>query len=156
VILLLNYALMRPDPIAQIVFSVSAVESLGQNETWTSAQKGLLKELSRIAEQSDSAPASERLEVADAIRKSVHRLTLRQGVFRLLDRLGLADLKKPWDDLYSQRSTLVHGLAPRPGHDYADLASRTIDLCGRILLTAVATEFPLVDRHLSTFYPAPV
>lgn len=30
VILLLNYALLRPEPVAQIVFAVSAVESLGR------------------------------------------------------------------------------------------------------------------------------
>ncbi len=144
---------MRSDPVAQVVFSVSAVESLGQDQTWTTTQKQLLRELSRAAEQSDLATAAERLEVAEAIRKSLHRLTLRQGVFRLLDRLGLADLKKPWDDLYAQRSTLVHGLAPQPGSEYGQLADRTIGVCGHILLTAIATEIPLARRHISRFYP---
>ena len=56
--------------------------------------------------------------MADAIRKSLHRLTLRQGVFRLLDRLGLQHLKKGWDDLDNERSTLVHGRAPKRGASY--------------------------------------
>lgn len=39
IVLLLNYALMRPEPVAQIVFSFSAVEMLGQSEEWNTAQK---------------------------------------------------------------------------------------------------------------------
>ena len=74
VILLLKYALMRPEPVAQIVFAVSAVESLGQDETWSDAQKQLLKELAQIAEQSPTACTAERSEVAAS----------------LLDRLGQA------------------------------------------------------------------
>jgi len=35
IVLLLNYALLRPEPVAQIVFATSAVEMLGQNETWS-------------------------------------------------------------------------------------------------------------------------
>lgn len=152
VILLLNYALMRPEPVAQIVFAVSAVESLGQNETWTDDQKKLLKELVAVAAQSSTGTDAERQEVAEAILKSLHRLTLRQGVFRLLDRLGLADLKKPWDELYAERSTLVHGLAPQPGADYTTLAHRTVSLCGQILLRAVAAEIPMADRHARRLY----
>lgn len=72
VILLLNYALVQPEPVAQIVFAVSAVESLGQDETWTVDQKALLKELAKAAEQSTTGAVDERLEVADAIRKSLH------------------------------------------------------------------------------------
>ena len=152
VILLLNYALMQPEPVAQIVFAVSAVESLGQDETWTADQKALLKELAKAAEQSATGAVDERQEVADAIRKSLHRLTLRQGVFRLLDRLGLAHLKTPWDDLYAERSTLVHGLAPKPGADYGDLAHRTVSLCGQILLKAVAAEIPTANRLVARLY----
>ena len=152
VILLLNYALMRPEPVAQIVFAVSAVESLGQDESWSKDQKQLLRELAAAAEQSATGTHAERQEVADAIRKSLHRLTLRQGVFRLLDRLGLQHLKQPWDALYAERSTLVHGLAPQPGADYGDLAHRTISLCGQILLKAAATESPQADRHVTRMY----
>ena len=152
VILLLNYALMRPEPVAQIVFAVSAVEALGQDETWTDNQTILLKELAAAAVNSSTGTDAERQEVADAIRKGLHRLSLRQGVFRLLDRLNLAHLKKPWDDLYSERTTLVHGLAPKPGADYTNLGRRTVGLCGQILLKAVAAEIPLADRHVASHY----
>jgi hypothetical protein len=113
VVLLLNFALMRPEPVAQIVFAVSAVEMLGQTEGWSADQKCLLRELAQAAEESSTGTMAERREVAEAIEKSLHRLTLRQGVFRLLDSLGLPHLKKPWDALYAERSTLVHGLAPK-------------------------------------------
>ena len=152
VILLLNFALMRPEPVSQIVFAVSAVESLGQDESWSSDQKALLRELAATAERATIGMHAERQEVADAIRKSLHRLTLRQGVFRLLDRLGLMHLKQAWDDLYAERSTLVHGLAPEPGADYGDLAHRTVSLCGQILLKAAAAEIPQADRHVATMY----
>lgn len=152
IILLLNYALMRSEPVAQIVFVVSAVESLGQDERWSKDQKQLLRELAAAAEQSATGTDAERREVADAIQKSLHRLTLRQGVFRLLDRLGLQHLKKPWDDLYAERSTLVHGLAPYPGADYGDLAHRTVSLCGQILLKAAAAEIPQAERHVARMY----
>jgi hypothetical protein len=152
VIRLLNYALLRPEPVAQIVFAVSAVESLGQDERWSKDQKQLLREIAAAAEQSSTGTEAERQEVADAIRKSLHRLTLRQGVFRLLNRLDLQDLKKPWDDLYAERSTLVHGLAPQPGEDYADLARRTVSLCGQILLKSAAAEIPQADRHVARIY----
>jgi len=152
VILLLNYALLRPEPVAQIVFAVSAVESLGQDESWSKDQKQLLREIAAAAEQSATGTDAERQEVADAIRKSLHRVTLRQGVFRLLDRLGLQHLKKPWDDLYVERSTLVHGLAPQPGADYGELARRTVSLCGQILLKAAAAEIPQADRHVARMY----
>lgn len=152
VILLLNFALMRPEPVAQIVFAVSAVESLGQDQTWSPDQKQLLRELADAGEKSSAASTSERHEVADAIRKSIHRLTLRQGVFRLLDSLELGHLRKAWDALYAERSTLVHGLAPKPGADYGDLAFRTVGLCGQILLTAVAAEIPTADRHVKRLY----
>ena len=115
-------------------------------------QKKLLRELAAAAEVSATGTDAERQEVADAIRKSLHRLTLRQGVFRLLDGLGLQDMKKPWDDLYKERSTLVHGLAPKPDASYSDLARRTVSLCGQILLKAVAAEIPQADRHVARMY----
>lgn len=152
VILLLNYALMRPEPVAQIVFAFSAVEMLGQRETWTAAQKDLLAELARSADQSTFGTEQERREVSDAINRGLHRLSLRQGVLRLLDRLKLAHLKAEWDKHYAERSTLVHGLAPRPGADYSNLAFRSVSLCGHILLKAVAIELPVAERHVGTYY----
>jgi len=154
VILLLNAALMQPHPVAQIVFAFSAVEMLGQEQTWTDDQERLLLNLTDIANASTIGSPDERREVADAIRRS-HRLSLRQGVLRLLDSLDLADLKSVWDSIYAERCTLVHGLAPRPGADYTDLANRAVSLCGRILLKSVASDIPVADRYVDQFYAKP-
>lgn len=154
VLLLLNYALMRPEPVAQIVFAFSAVETLGQNLTWSDGQRDLLAHLAQVATQSNFASPAESQEVADAVRKSLHRLTLRQGVMRLLASIGLQHLKGAWDALYGERSTLVHGLAPRPGADYSDLAHRAVTLCGHILLRAIAKEVPAAERHADVYFPS--
>lgn len=155
IVLLLNYALMRPEPVAQIVFAFSAVEMLGQSESWTDDQKRLLSEVAWSAEMSSKCSLKDRQEVVDAIRRSMHRLTLRQGVLRLLDALELAHLKKAWDAIYAERSTLVHGLAPKPGADYGDLAFRSVSLCGQILLKAIAAEVPVASRYADRFYELP-
>ena len=152
IILLMNYALTRTDPVAKIVFAVSAVEMLGQDEKWSAPQVQLLAEMAGAAEKSSTGNPQERSEIAEAIRR-MHKLSLRQGVLRLLESLQLGHLKKKWDDLYSERSTLVHGLAPQPGVNYSDLSHRTMSLCGRILLTEVAREVSGANKHLEKFYP---
>ena len=70
----------------------------------------------------------------------------------MLDALELAHLRKNWDALYAERSTLVHGLAPRPGADYGDLAFRAVSLCGQILLRAIATDIPAANEYTDKFY----
>jgi hypothetical protein len=70
----------------------------------------------------------------------------------LLDSLGLGHLRKEWDELYGERSKLVHGLAPKAGANYSDLASRAVSLCGRILVAVIAKEVPLANAHAETFY----
>jgi hypothetical protein len=91
--------------------------------------------------------------VAAAIERGTQRLSLRQGVLRLLTSLELQDLRKDWDRQYGERSTLVHGLAPVPGADYTQLAYRVVNLCGRILLTYIEREVPEVREHIDTYFP---
>jgi phage replication-related protein YjqB (UPF0714/DUF867 family) len=155
IVLLLNYALTRPDPVAMIVFAVSAVEMLGQDEKWSIEQRTMLDAAAEAAERASVGTASERAEVADAIRRGTHKLGLRQGVLRLLSTLGLNHLKKKWDALYQERSALVHGLVPRPGVDYGDLAFRATSLAGHILLTDIGREVPSAIRHRDAYYPTP-
>jgi hypothetical protein len=154
VVLLLNYALMGPEPVAQIVFSISAVEMLGQQEQWTESQRQMLRDLATSVKSSSVGTEAERIEVAIAIERS-HKLSLRQGVIRLLKSLGLESLRNEWDEIYSERSALIHGLAPRPGADYSQLRSRTLSLCGRILLAFVAREIPSANAHVDEFYKLP-
>lgn len=152
IVLLLNYALLRPDPVSQIVFAFSAVEMLGQDQAWNANQKKLLDALALEAQESELASCDERAEVADAILKGMYKLSLRQGVLRLLSSHSLDHLKRDWDALYGERSTLVHGLAPKPGMSYGDLANRAVTLCGHILLTVIAEELPIAKKHLEVYY----
>lgn len=152
IVLLLNYALMRTEPVAQIVFAFSAVEMLGQTEDWSTDQKQLLSELAITAEKSDIGSKQDREEVASAIQRGMYKLSLRQGVLRLLASLELDYLKPTWDELYGKRSTLVHGLAPKPGADYGELAHKTVSLCGQILLKAIAREIKGANNHVNTYY----
>ena len=66
VVLLMNFALMRPEPVAQIVFAFSAVEMLGQDEDWTPTQRRLLADLATIAKEHTDGSDDERNEVAAA------------------------------------------------------------------------------------------
>lgn len=152
IILLLNYALMRPEPVAQIVYAISAVEMLGQTQKWNDNQEIILDDLSKFVFAHSVGTEEDRLEIVTAIGKGIHKLSLRQGVLRLLREHDLEHLKPYWDELYSERSTLVHGLAPRAGVDYSPLAHRAVSLCGYILLKILAKEMPGIDEGTSTRY----
>lgn len=151
IVLLLNCALLQPEPVAQIVFAISAVERLGQNTLWSDDQTRLINDLVASAQVMEIGTESEREEVAFAIKK-IHKKSLRKGVKSLLKSLDLEHIIKTWDDLYAERSTLVHGLAPKPGVDYHDLARRSVDLCGQILLKEISLEIPDANNHVSTLY----
>jgi hypothetical protein len=125
---------------------------LGQKESWTPDQMRLLAELAQYAREADVGTSDERTEVAEAIKNGLYKLSLRQGVLRLLTSLGLQNLRGRWDELYSERSTLVHGLAPKPGVQYYELAQRVVALCGRILLAVMAREISGADAHIDRFY----
>jgi hypothetical protein len=106
ILLLLNAALMNNEPVAQIVFAISAVEMLGQNECWSGAHKKLIKELLNTARNSGDMDANERTEVEAAVSR-MHPISLRQGVQRLMNSLDLAALWVEWEAVYDERSRLV-------------------------------------------------
>jgi len=137
---LLNVALMSSQPLAQIVLAFSAVEALGQDETWSAAQADLIKKLAADVEENDGKHDAERLEVAEALRRSLHRVGLRQGVLRVLSRLDLRQLAKEWDRLYSLRSGVFHGTRVLTETEIAQLANDTVSLCGRIILAVVEQD----------------
>ena len=132
---LLNLALINPQPLGQLVLAISAVEALGQNEAWTETQTALLAQLAAQVEADTSGQDAERMEVADALRRGLHRFGLRQGVVRVSARLGLQHLRKEWDRVYGLRSGLFHGTAQLAENEIATLANDAITLCGRIILT---------------------
>jgi len=150
---IMNFALMNTQPIAQIVLALSAVEALGQDERWTDAQRFLIQELAKESEQMASCSLEERLEVADAMRRSLHRIGLRQGVLRVLTKLGLTHLKYEWDRIYGARSALFHGLDRLEDGTIAQLAIDAITLGGTIVLTLAKQEGVVLPDVAVTHFP---
>lgn len=133
---LLNQALMTSEPLAQMVLAFSAIEELGQNETWDDAQLALIRQLAATARHSDLSE-KQRTEVARAIETGLFKLSLRQGVIRLLQRFGVSHLQKEWDRLYSIRSGIFHGTARLAHTELHQPAQDTITLCTKIVFAIV-------------------
>ena len=98
--------------------------------------------------------------MAKAIRTSLFPLSLRQGVMRLLARLGLDQLRKEWGRLYGVRSGLFHGTTRLSDSEINQAAMDTVTLCGRIILATVANEGARIPSiaatHFNTGGPATV
>jgi hypothetical protein len=120
-----------------MVLAFSAIEELGQEERWTSEQRALIQ--ATAAELENRATTPDEHEVAEAVRR-LHRLSLRQGVMRVLARLGLATLKTEWDRLYGIRSGVFHGTSPIGSKELRQAASEAVTLCGKILLEQLRND----------------
>jgi hypothetical protein len=149
----LNFAIGSQEALSRMAIAISAVEALGQSETWTPAQKMLLNELATHAESSTEVIESERREVADAFRRSVQRLGLRQGVMRVLDTLGLRHLRKEWDRIYGYRSDIFHGTLKLRNDEIGQLALDTETLCGRIVLAYAKSKGVRLACIADTHFP---
>lgn len=147
---LINQALINTQPLAQLVLAISAVEALGQDQKWTKGQRRLLTNLSESVRADDSLSEDERLEVVAMLDRS-HRIGLRQGVKRVLARLGLSDLIGEWDRIYGVRSGIFHGTGRADAIDVSKTAFEATRLCGRIILALAARDgLPLpsvASRH---------
>jgi hypothetical protein len=148
---ILNLALINPQPLAQIALSLSAVEALGQKK-WTEKQAALISEL---ATQVDCNPDNdvEYKEVSDALRRSIQRVGLRQGVMRILDSLGLQHLRRKWDRVYAARSGLFHGTLTMTEAEIGLLAIDTITLCGRVIMAVAERDGVKLPSITSVHFP---
>ena len=129
---LLNIAMIAEDRRAKIVLAIAAVEGLIQDDKWSDRQRRWFTDAvaSLQAEEDD-----ELSEIADAlVSQRTHRISLRQGAFRLLNENELGDYKRRWDDLYKRRSGFFHGTAVLDRRGINTLATDTIKLCATIIL----------------------
>lgn len=149
----LNLAIISQEALSRMAIAISAVEALGQSETWTSAQKSLLNELAARADSSGDLSETERHEVADALRRGIQRLGLRQGVMRLLNSLGLQHLRKEWDRIYQNRSGMFHGTLKLRNDEIGQLAFEAETLCGRIVLAHAQRKGVKLPSIASTHFP---
>jgi hypothetical protein len=137
---LLNFALMSAEPLAKAALAFSAVEALGQDEVWSERQKARLKELANSVEQEALGNDIELLEISEALRRSLHRVGLIQGVKRALDRLELSFHKRAWDRLYTLRSGVFHGTKSLSKHELAEFANEALELCAKIVMEDVRSR----------------
>jgi hypothetical protein len=149
----LNLAIISQEALSRMAIAISAVEALGQSETWTPAQKSLLNELAARAEGSPQVSESERQEVADALRRGIQRLGLRQGVMRVLNSLGLQHLRKEWDRIYQNRSGMFHGTLKLRNDEIGQLALDAETLCGHIILAYAQSKSVKLPSIASTHFP---
>jgi hypothetical protein len=133
----MNLALLNPQPLAQAALAFSAIEAFGQDEKWTASQASLIEE---FAVQAVARGDHESIEVADAMRRSLFRIGVRQGVKRLLARLDLGHLQGDWDRLYDARSKLLHGKLRMTQSQMGEFAQDVISLCGLIVLGLLASD----------------
>ncbi len=102
---LLNLAMIASDRRAKIVLAIAAVEGLIRDTRWSDGQKRWFTETIANLRAEDDDELSEIAEALDSQHR--HRISLRQGVFRLLSENGLGDYRSRWDDLYNRRSRFV-------------------------------------------------
>lgn len=153
-LVIVNMAMMNAQPIAQLALALSAVEALGQTEKWTDEQHALIEELVAHVEGAVRYVQQEREEVATALRRNLHKIGLRQGVMRILSKLGLAHLKKEWDRIYNARSGLFHGTYRPDEQEISQLANDAITLCGTIVLTLAKYEGLKLPEIATTHFPS--
>ncbi|MBA3623144.1 MAG: hypothetical protein H0W48_01490 [Methylibium sp.] len=132
---------------------ISIVEMLGQDETWSASQELILGKLAKQARKSEIGSMSEKEEIAIAIEKSLYRLSLRQGVRRLLNKTGMQYLASAWDDLYAERSKIVHSNEPNQQAFHAVFAGKAKAICGRILIGALGCSISVSPEDLDRRYP---
>ena len=120
---LLNLARINSEPRARIVLAVSAVESVAEDENWSAEQRDLIDKLAAgIADP----------EVKEAVER-MHRISIRQGIKRVLRCNRLDHLWEEWDDLYKRRSRLFHGGGEFTNQEIGELASNATKLCDEII-----------------------
>ena len=127
---LLNLARINAEPRARIVLAVSAVESVAEDENWSAEQRDLIDKLAAgIADP----------EVKDAVER-MHRISIRQGIKRVLERNRLDHLWEEWDALYKRRSRLFHGGGEFTNQEIGELASTATQLCDEIIFGIIKQQ----------------
>ena len=139
---LLNHAIISDDRRAKIVLSIAAVESLISNQNWSDKQQLWLNDTVADLNEEDDC---ELREIADRIQ-SMYRISLRKGVFRLLEDNGLEEYKSRWDDVYGKRSGLFHGTLVLHQYETHRLANDAVKLCVTIVLTILRNRGVILPR----------
>ncbi len=146
---LLNLALISDDSLAKIVLAISGIETLVHDERWSDQQRQWIHDtVLGLRTETDE----EFHEIAASLER-LHRISLRQGVFRLLDSNKLHHLKRKWDDTYGKRSALFHGTEQVDRHQLHQLATAAVRLCGTILLSIFKNQGVALPEIAAVHFP---
>lgn len=125
------------DGLGLTILAIASVEALTPQETWTAKQKEILDAMSTCAASSKDAAVSDIEEVLEAISK-LRKLSVNQGIRRLLHRLNLQYLWPRWNALYQNRSKVLHGdVSPNVARSSL---TEALALSKEIVLAAAARE----------------
>ena len=147
---LLNSAMIADDRRAKIVLAIAAVEGLIPDKKWSERQLLWFTDTVASLEGKDDSELSEIAEALVSQRK--HRISLRQGVFRLLNENGLQDYRPRWDELYGRRSGFFHGSMVLDRHEINTLANDTVKLCVTIVLAILRNRGVVLPRIASVHF----
>ena len=149
-----NEAMISSEPAAQAVLAIAAVEMLAQDKQWSESQRSVIQSLVESLKDIDTLSKAEQEEVAEAMRR-MHRHGIGQGIRRLLASLDLMPLWKRWDELYSKRSALLHGLTYSDRGAQSTMVYPALALSGRIVLTALSRHVPNAALGIDEIMPLP-
>lgn len=154
-LVLLNAALINSEPLARLALAVAAVEMLARDEKkWSENQKKALKALKVAATQLEGLSPLE-LEEVEAAAEGMKNFGVNESCRRLIRKLGLDDILGHWRGLYKARSEIFHGAAYPTKEQIAHASDLAINVCARIVLTAVAQLVSGAAEDLDQRYPLP-
>lgn len=146
----MNFSFMTNDALAKMVLAFSAVEEIGQSEKWHPRQLEIMRKLADAALQEFDCEQHLLAEVRDAILRNTYRITLRQGVLRLLEKYELGKHKREWDKLYTFRSGVFHGTIAPDRAEIENHAFETQKLCARIVARVAENHGIVFPKILAT------
>lgn len=135
---LLNEAMMVSGA-AQLALAIAAVESLCPDLAWSQVQKDEIAALVHKVAESSNLTVEEGEEIKVALER-MHRLSIRQGLMRLLERLDLREIRNELDEVYGARSAFFHGASYLAGPELNALAGEAYRIARRIVLRAVERQ----------------
>ncbi|MBO9547112.1 hypothetical protein [Caulobacter sp.] len=133
---LLNAAVMAPNPAAQLVLGIAAIELLAKTEAWSPAQKAAVKRYKAMALEDKALAAEEREEVAAAIER-IYKIGVLEASRRFIRSVCREDLLDEWQAIYKLRSQIFHGLSAFKADDVSLLAARTLPIATALVTAAV-------------------
>nr|WP_156134591.1 hypothetical protein [Methylobacterium sp. ZNC0032] len=130
--LMMNGGLMASHPAAALALYVGAVELLAAEEKWSVAQLAWIKHAPSYLATATDLSDTEKAELQAGILGMLN-FGVSIKVRRLIEQLGLSDIRQRWDELYSKRSKFLHGAQYMSYRDLLNMQSDAKELASLIV-----------------------